>query len=71
MLFPVIIKNLNKEILTKNLITFKMGWGLKKKTLILWGSLKRGGHQNPIYRGNCLKRGAWTVCKWGLVKKKG
>ena len=21
-----------------------------------------GGLENPIYMGNCLKRGAWTVC---------
>ena len=27
----------------------------------------------PIYRGDCLKRGAWTVCriKGGLASKKG
>ena len=22
------------------------------------------GQENPIYRGNCLKRGVWTVCKF-------
>ena len=31
-----------------------------------------GGHENTIYRGNCLKREAWSVCKFkggGLAKK--
>ena len=29
--------------MTKNLITFKMGWGLKMKNLILWGFTEKGG----------------------------
>ena len=34
----------------------------------------RGGHEKPIYRGNCMKWGAWTVCIFrggGLGKKEG
>ena len=43
-----------------------------------WGGVGggRGVHEKPIYRGDCLKRGAWTVfrfkkrldkkeCGWG------
>ena len=32
-----------------------------------------GGLEKPIYRGNCLKKGAWTVCriKRGLDERKG
>ena len=28
-------------------------------------------HKNPIYRGDCLKRGTWTVFRYkgGLAKK--
>ena len=26
------------------------------------------GHKKTIYMGNCLKRGAWTICR-GLGKK--
>ena len=35
MFFSVITKNLNLEILTKNLVTFKRRWSYKN--LILWG----------------------------------
>ena len=35
------------------------------------GSLKntsfRGGHNKPMYRGNCLKGEAWTVCRFKEV----
>ena len=24
---------------------------------------REGGHEKPIYRGNCLKGWAWTVCR--------
>ena len=59
--FPVITKNLNKEILTKNLATFRRWDGVKDEKL--WGFTEKsdfrgGGHEKPIYRGNCLKRGA-------------
>ena len=41
--------------------------GVQWKTWFLGGTV----HKKPIYRGNCLKRGAWTVCKFkgGLDKK--
>ena len=35
---------------------------------------KGGGiHEKPIYREDCLKRGAWTICRFkeGLGKKEG
>ena len=35
----------------------------------------RGVHEKPICRGDCLKRGAWIVCRFkvggGLVRKAG
>ena len=53
--------------------------GLRAKILVLWGFpeksffLMGGGgiHKKPICRGNCLKRGAWAVCRFkgGLGKK--
>ena len=50
-----------------------------RKLHYFWGSWKnpsfRGGfHKKPIYSGDCLKRGAWTVCRFkgeGLGKKEG
>ena len=75
-------KNLNWEILTKNLITFK-GWdGVNNEKFSCHGSSLK----DPIYRGggrcvkklvlgvgvmNWLKRGAWIVCRFkrGLGKK--
>ena len=53
--------------------------GVKNEGLqYFWGSLKnpifrRGIHEKPIYRGDCLKRdgGAWTVCRFkGVLGKK-
>ena len=61
MFFSVITKNLNWEILTKNL---KDGMGLRMKNFtIMEGSLKnqifKGGFTKDQYiRGNYLKRGA-------------
>ena len=26
--------------------------------------LEGGFYEKPIYKGNCLKRGAWTVCRF-------
>ena len=68
MFFFVIIKNLNWEILTKNLVPFK-GWdGVKDEKFEYYeGSVKnpifRGKvHEKPIYRGELPKKGrAWTV----------
>ena len=48
MFFSVIIKNLNWEILTKNLVTFKRWDGAMDKKI---------SQKKTIYRGNCLKRG--------------
>ena len=53
---------------------------MKKFTILgLHGKIRvsrRGVHEKPIYRGDCLKReGAWTVCRFkgggGLARKKG
>ena len=27
-------------------------------------TFRGAGHEKPIQRGDCLKRGAWTVCKF-------
>ena len=67
MFFFVITKNLNLEILTKNLVNFKRWDGIKDEKFEYYGgSLKnpifRGGEgrgsQKTIYEGNCLKRGS-------------
>ena len=48
--------------------------GLKMKTFNIMGVHKfrgeegGGSHKKTIYRGNCLKRVAWTICR-GLGKK--
>ena len=36
-------------------------------------SFREGVHDKPIYRGDCLKRRAWTVSRFkgGLGKKEG
>ena len=61
MFFSVITKNLNLEILTKNLITFKrwdwvkdenFNMGVYSKILFFLGGW--GVNEKPIYRGNCL-----------------
>ena len=77
MFFSVITKNLNSEILIKNLVTLKR-WD--KKFEYYGGLLEnlnfRGGglvHKKPIYKGELPKKQgeAWTVCQfnWGLTKK--
>ena len=52
MFFSVITRNLNWEILTKNLVTFRK-WDGVKKVYYYGSSLKnlifRGFHQKPIY----------------------
>ena len=52
MFFPVITNNLNCEISTKNLVTFKRWDGVN------WFTKKQ------YIGGNCLKRQAWTVCRF-------
>ena len=74
----VITKNLNWEILTKNLVIFKRWDGVKGvKVYYYGGSLKNpifggGLRKSNTWGGNCLKRGAWTVFRFkrgGLAKK--
>ena len=63
----IITKNLNWEILTKNLVTFKKdGMGLRMKNFnimrIHWKIRFLGWvHEKPIYLGNRLKSGAWKI----------
>ena len=44
--------------------------GLRMKDLIFLGFTEKsdfyggGVHEKPIYRGDCLNRGAWTVCRF-------
>ena len=79
MFFSVITKNSNWEILTKNLVTFERSDAVKdEKPWHFGGSLKNltfiGRFTKNQYRGeDCLKRGAWTVCKTsgGLTRKRG
>ena len=62
MFFSVITKNLNQEILTRNLVTFKRSDGVKvEKLLIFWGFTEKsdfqgGGHEKPIQRGGLPKK---------------
>ena len=78
MLFFVITKNLNLEILSKNFVTFKSWDGVKDEHFQYYG----GSLKNPIFRGkgftknqdiggNCLKGGRLRFCrsKGSLVKK--
>ena len=79
MFFYVITKNLNWKILTRNLVTFKRGDVVQdEKFEYCWGSLKnqifRGGFTKKQYIwGDCVKRGAWTVCRFkgGAWQKRG
>ena len=65
MFFSYISKNLNWEILTENLVTFKRWDGAKhEKILISWrfrekfdGAGGGVGHEKPIYRGELSKTG--------------
>ena len=64
MFFSVLTRNLNWEILTKNLVTFKR-----------WDGVKDEKYEKPRYRGELPKRrGPWTVCwfkRRGLGEKEG
>ena len=79
MFFSAVTKNLNWDILTNNLVTFKRWDGVKDEKFEYYGSslknaIFNGGHEKPIYMGGGgLKRGAWTVYifKGGLAKKRG
>ena len=64
-LFSIIIKNLNWEILTMNLVTFKRWDGVKDEKFWYYG----GSLKNPIFRGGTRK-----IKIWGggcLAKKEG
>ena len=78
MLFFVITKNLNLEILSKNFVTFKSWDGVTDEHFQYYG----GSLKNPIFRGKgftknqdrggkCLKGGPLRFCrsKGSLVKK--
>ena len=66
--FSVVTKNLNWEVLTKSLVTFKRWDGIKDEKLEYYGGyyivlnimknpIFRGeGHKKPIYRGNFQKK---------------
>ena len=70
MFFSVQTKNLNWEILTKNLVTFKRWDGVKDEKFQFYrGSLKNlifkeGVCEKPICMGELPKSGAWTVCRF-------
>ena len=69
MFFSIITKTLNQEILTKNLVTFKIWEGFKDERIQFYGgSLKdpifRRVHEKPIYREESPKKEAWAV--WRL-----
>ena len=64
MFFSYITKNLNWEILTENLVTFKRWDGAKhEKSLISWRFREKFdgggglGHEKPIYKGELPKTG--------------
>ena len=72
MFFSVITKNLNFEILTKHLVIqllLRDGIGLRMKKYgdsLKYPNFKGrgGGHEKPIYRGHCQKKGAWPVYRF-------
>ena len=80
MFCSVITKNSNWEILTKNIVTFKRQYGVKdeklfggfteKSNFFFWGG-GEGIHEKPIWRGDCLKMGLWTVCRFKGVFLRG
>ena len=74
MFFPVITRNLNWEILKKNLVTFKIWDGLKMKNFNIMGvhwkiRFLDGGFMKPIYMGGLTKKVGLDSLQ--LVKKRG
>ena len=61
----VITKNLNWEIITKNLVAFKRWDGVKEEKFYYYGvspinpTCTGGFHEKPIYRGEGLDSVAW------------
>ena len=80
-MFPfAITKNLNREILTKNLATFRRWYGVKDEKFQYYGGLTEksdfqgeGSRKTNVQGVIALKGVAWTVCKFKreLGKKKG
>ena len=73
-----ITKNLNWQISTKNIATFKRQYELKMKNVNIMGVhqfLGEGGQKKTIYLENCLKRGlgnlqkAWQKIRRGLIPR--
>ena len=62
-----ITKNLNWQILTKNIFTFKRQYRLKIKNVNIMRVHQflgeEGGVKKTIYMGNCLKRGLGNLQK--------
>ena len=50
-----------------------MGWKTNIFGFTEKCGFKGGVHEKPIYRGDCLKSGVWTICRFkgGLVKNRG
>ena len=75
MFFSIITKKLNWEILSKNSVAFKRWNGVLDEKFYYYAGLPklifREFHEKTIKRRNCLKRGAWTACRFkrGLDKK--
>ena len=69
MFFFAITKNLNWEILTQNLVTFKRWDGVKDEKFQYYGSslknsISRGVLKNHYTGGNSIKGWAWAVCRF-------
>ena len=73
MFFSVITKNLNQEILSKNFVIFKRWDGVKDEQIQYYSGFteKEGVYEKSIYRGDYIRRGAWTGCRFkrGLGEK--
>ena len=52
---------------------FQKGGGLTRHEHNFWQEQRDGWHFSGGYRGDCLKRGTWTVCQYkrSLARKKG
>ena len=68
-----ITENLNWQISTKNIVTFKKQYGLKMKNFNIMGVhqfLGEGESKKTIYMGNCLKRGLGNLQKaWQKIRR--